>query len=102
MINPEKYLPADIRSMLQCEMVNNCHGLHCCIDLSFQLPLGDITVTYHIPFWFIFEPCEFKVDVRFGGYNRTKFLLDYDWGNCLYFTPTYEVGNAYVVYYNIK
>ncbi|VDI41391.1 Hypothetical predicted protein [Mytilus galloprovincialis] len=80
MINPQKYLPASIRTMLQCEMTDNCFGLDCCIDLSFQLPLGDRTVTYHIPFWFKFEPCDFEVDVRFGGYTYKKIILDYDWG----------------------
>ncbi|XP_052071172.1 uncharacterized protein LOC127709610 [Mytilus californianus] len=47
-INPQKYLPANIRTMLQCEMTENCFGLDCCIDLSFQLPLGDRMVTYHM------------------------------------------------------
>ncbi|XP_076076027.1 uncharacterized protein LOC143046851 [Mytilus galloprovincialis] len=78
-INPQKYLPASIRTMLQCEMTDNCFGLDCCIDLTFQLPLGDEDVTFHIPFWFKFKPCDFEVDARFGGFTYHKYILDYNW-----------------------
>jgi hypothetical protein len=80
MINPQKYLPSSVRNMVQCEIADNCFGLHCCLDLSFKLPLGDKIVTYHIPFWFKFEPCEFELDIRFGGYSHHGYILNYDWG----------------------
>ena len=80
MINPQKYLPSSVRTMVQCEMTDNCFGLHCCLDLAFKLPLGDKIVTYHIPFWFKFEPCEFELDIRFGGYSHHGYILNYDWG----------------------
>ena len=79
-INPQKYLPASVRTMLQCKMVENCLGLHCCLDLSFKLPLGDKTVYYNIPFWIKFEPCQFKIDIAFGGFRYERYILNYDWG----------------------
>ncbi|XP_052090897.1 uncharacterized protein LOC127727822 [Mytilus californianus] len=80
MINPQKYLPASIRTMIQCKMTDNCLGLHCCLDLTFKLPLGDKMVTFNIPFWVKFDPCQFEVDIAFGGFRYKRYILNYDWG----------------------
>ncbi|VDI70196.1 Hypothetical predicted protein [Mytilus galloprovincialis] len=80
MINPQKYLPASIRTMVQCQMTDNCLGLHCCLDLTFKLPLGDRMVTFNIPFWVKFDPCQFEVDIAFGGFRYKRYILNYDWG----------------------
>ena len=67
--------------MVQCEMPQGCGGLDCCLDLSFQIPLGVDTVTYNnMSFWYRMDSCNFTIEVGFRTFTYKTVLLDYEWG----------------------
>ena len=77
----EKNLPPAVREMVTCEQPPNCWGIHCCLQLTFNIPLGDTQITRNIPFWFKLDPCDFSLDVGFGKKTLLKTrLLEYEFG----------------------
>ena len=76
-----KNLPPAVREMVTCEQPPNCWGIHCCLQLTFNIPLGDTQITRNIPFWFKLDPCDFFLDVGFGKKTLLKTrLLEYEFG----------------------
>ncbi|KAK3102203.1 hypothetical protein FSP39_009587 [Pinctada imbricata] len=79
-VDYRKWLPINAKQMATCALPSTCYGLQCCLDLSFQVPLGRETVTYNVPFHFKLDTCDFSIDVGFNTYRHYEKLLTYDWG----------------------
>eukprot|EP00105_Crassostrea_gigas_P038494 XP_019922642.1 PREDICTED: uncharacterized protein LOC105327901 [Crassostrea gigas] len=80
-IDVQKNLPVAVRDMVKCEQPANCWGIDCCLQLTFNIPLGDSTITKNIPFWFKLDPCDFFLDIGFGKKTLLKtHLLEYEFG----------------------
>ncbi|XP_062579219.1 uncharacterized protein LOC134241150, partial [Saccostrea cucullata] len=76
-----KNLPEELKKMVTCEQPPNCWGIDCCLQLTFNIPLGDTKITKNIPFWFKLDPCDFSLDVAFGRKTLLKtHLLEYEYG----------------------
>ncbi|XP_046574117.1 uncharacterized protein LOC124282192 [Haliotis rubra] len=73
-------LPASFHDNVNCELPDNCFGIECCVDFSFDIPLFENPLVKHVPFFLKFEPCNFIVEVGFGSYYHRERLLTYNWG----------------------
>jgi hypothetical protein len=75
-IDEQSYLPSNVIDMVQCEMPQGCGGLDCCLDLSFQIPLGVDTVTYNnMSFWYRMDSCNFTIEVGFRTFTWGFFKI---------------------------
>lgn len=69
--------------MVKCVQPPSCWGIDCNLDLTFLIPMGDVRITKHVPFWFKMDPCKFAIDIGFGTRTLLKtFLLQYEFGMC--------------------
>ncbi|XP_062593831.1 uncharacterized protein LOC134255325, partial [Saccostrea cucullata] len=76
-----KNLPEQLKEMVTCEQPPNCWGIDCCLQLTFNIPLGDTKITKNIPFWFKLDPCDFSLDIGFGNKMLLKtHILEYEYG----------------------
>ncbi|XP_048258717.1 uncharacterized protein LOC124137708 isoform X1 [Haliotis rufescens] len=76
----KKLLPASFRDNVNCKLPDNCFGVECCVNFSFDIPLFEKPLVKHVPFFLKFEPCNFTVEVGFGSYYHKERLLTYNWG----------------------
>ncbi|XP_046562951.1 uncharacterized protein LOC124271844 [Haliotis rubra] len=72
-------LPASFQDNVTCKQPDNCFGIECCVDFSFDIPLFENPLVKHVPFFLKFEPCNFTVEVGFGSYYHKERLLTYNW-----------------------
>lgn len=69
--------------MVKCVQPPSCWGIDCNLDLTFLIPMGNVKITKHVPFWFKMDPCKFAIDIGFGTRTLLKtFLLQYEFGMC--------------------
>ncbi|XP_046562947.1 uncharacterized protein LOC124271840 [Haliotis rubra] len=78
--NYKHLLPASFQHNVNCKLPDNCFGIECCVDFSFDIPLFENPLVKHVPFFLKFEPCNFNVEVGFGSYYHKERLLTYNWG----------------------
>jgi len=79
-INPSRYIPANIRNMIICNMTNDCFGIQCCLDLKFKVPFGNEVATFSLPVGIKMDTCLFEVEASFGQFRHKTSILNYDWG----------------------
>ena len=69
-----------VKSVLKCKMLDNCWGIHCCIDFEVDFPLMSKPMAVSIPIMFRYDPCEYFIELVLGPYSLKEWFLEYDWG----------------------
>ncbi|WAR06113.1 hypothetical protein MAR_021482 [Mya arenaria] len=72
-------VPDSLKNILRCQLSDDCFGIRCCIDLTFQIPLSSVQLTVEIPIWFGMDPCEFTVQAGIADLKFSEQLLRYNW-----------------------
>ncbi|GFR58906.1 CCAAT/enhancer-binding protein zeta [Elysia marginata] len=81
-VSVEHLLPNDYQDRVSCITTTGCDGISCCIDWAMDLPDVRYDVIKQVPFEFNFDPCNnMYLRIRFGGYQHTENLLDYEFGS---------------------
>ncbi|XP_052806223.1 uncharacterized protein LOC128235441 [Mya arenaria] len=72
-------IPESLDQILRCQLSDDCFGIRCCIDLTFQIPLSSVQISVEIPVWFDMDPCEFTVRAGIADKKYSEQLLQYNW-----------------------
>ncbi|KAL8609977.1 hypothetical protein ACOMHN_029470 [Nucella lapillus] len=80
-IDVQKFLSPKFKDKLTCVMTPNCLGVTCCLDVTLKLPLMQQPLLLHVPFSFVFSPCDnMKVRMAVGSFVNEEQLLNYEFG----------------------
>ncbi|KAK3612511.1 hypothetical protein CHS0354_024482 [Potamilus streckersoni] len=79
-LNISSVIPRPLEHILRCSLTDNCFGIHCCAEFSFQIPLSLEQLNITIPLAFDFDPCQFSLRIVLGTYKYSEQLLTYEWG----------------------
>ncbi|WAR05120.1 hypothetical protein MAR_020489 [Mya arenaria] len=73
-------VPESLKKILRCQLSDDCFGLFCCVDLTFQMPLSSVELSVGFPVWFSIDPCEFIIKAGIAHLEFKEQLLQYNWG----------------------
>lgn len=79
-VDVRDFINEDLNAVLRCSMLENCWGISCCIEFSFDLPLSSEHIVMSTPVLFRIDPCEYFVEAEVGTWTTKKHFLKYNWG----------------------
>lgn len=79
-LNVSNFIPAGMEDILTCQLTENCTGVTCCVDFTFDIPLSSKTKDVSFPAYINVDPCEFSVDAGIANYKFQQQMLHYEWG----------------------
>ena len=77
---PDDFIPDELKSIVRCEMLENCWGMKCCLNFEFDIPRSTLTKYVSMPIMIRYEPCEFSIEIMLGPRRFKKWFVEYNWG----------------------
>ena len=63
-----------IPNVIKCSIDDRCLGIHCCVDVDFQI------AQLMLKTWLVIDPCDFTFSIGFENLSFNLSLFEYEWG----------------------
>jgi len=89
-LNVSKIIPPGMEKILTCVVNENCTGVTCCVDFTFDIPLSSKKKDASFLAYIAVDPCEFTVDAGIAMYKFQQQMLHYEWGKPFFIECMYQ------------